>query len=156
MSYLEVGTKAPDFILQKQNGENRSLGDYAGKKLVLYFYPKDNTPGCTLEANDFKTLHSDFESLGTSIVGVSADSVKSHDGFACKYELPFDLLSDPEHSLMDALGVWQLKKNYGKEYMGIARTTYLLDEKGCVLQVWKVGKAAGHAQKVLDYLNSLS
>lgn len=156
MSYLEIGTKIPDFTLQNQKGESRSLADYAGKKLVLYFYPKDNTPGCTLEANDFKALQGEFESLGATVAGVSADSVRSHDGFACKYDLPFDLLSNPDHAYMDALGVWQLKKNYGKEYMGIVRTTYLLDENGHVLQVWKVAKVAGHAQKVLDYLKSLT
>ncbi len=152
MSYLEIGTKAPNFTLLNQNGETRSLADYAGKKLVLYFYPKDNTPGCTLEAQDFRNQHAAFAALGVTVVGVSADSVESHDGFACKYELPFDLLSDPDRALIEPYGVWQLKKNYGKEYMGIVRSTYLIDEQGIVQNVWKVAKADGHVQNVLNYL----
>lgn len=132
---LDVGDKAPAFTLASDDGEI-SLSDYEGKRVVLYFYPRDNTPGCTNEACDFRDNLAQLTELGAVVLGVSADSVKSHQNFRDKYDLNFRLLSDPEHGMMEAYGVWQLKKNYGREYMGIVRTTFVIDEAGVVRNKW--------------------
>ena len=143
------------FSLPDQNGILRSLGDYAGQWLVLYFYPKDNTSACTLEARDFTSLAGDFAAEGAVIVGISPDSVKSHSGFAAKQNLSLTLLSDPEHALLEAAGVWQKKKLYGKEHMGVVRGTALVDPQGVTRAVWSKVKAAGHAEEVLTKLREL-
>ena len=127
---LEVGTKAPDFTLQDKHGSPVSLSDFQGKKVVLYFYPKDNTPGCTREAVAFARAYEDFKSRDVVIIGISKDSVASHLKFAQKYDLPFVLLSDPEHAVIEQYGVWQEKKLYGKVSMGVVCSTYLINEEG--------------------------
>lgn len=149
---LEVGTKAPDFTLPDQNGEMRSLSDYQGKKVILYFYPKDNTPGCSKQACGFGELYPQITEKGAIVLGVSKDSVASHKKFEEKFGLPFTLLSDPELSVIEPYGVWQEKKNYGKTYMGIVRTTYLIDENGIVEKVVKSVKAAQNPQQMLEML----
>ncbi len=133
---LEVGTKAPDFCLQNQDEVEICLRDLRGKWVVLYFYPKDNTPGCTTEARDFTEHLPDFEGLDAVVLGVSADSPKTHRNFIAKHDLKITLLSDPDHEMMENYGVWRLKKNYGKEYMGIVRSTYIIDPEGKVAAVW--------------------
>lgn len=153
--YLELGTKAIDFTLPNQKGENISLSDFRGKNVVLYFYPKDNTSGCTREAQGFKEHIESFIAKNTVVIGISKDSVKSHDSFACKYELPFNILSDEELKVIEPYGIWQLKKNYGKEYMGIVRTTYIIDTNGNVAKTYKVSKVDGHVEKVLKDLENL-
>jgi peroxiredoxin Q/BCP len=150
---VKEGDKLATFSLPDQDGKIRTLKDLAGKKgLVLYFYPKDNTPGCTLEAQDFRDRLGDFEALGFNVAGVSRDSVKSHCGFAAKYGLDFPLLSDAEGVLLEAAGAWQEKKNYGRTYMGIVRSTVVVDAKGKVLKVYPKVSAKGHALKVLEHL----
>ena len=144
-----VGKKAPAFSLEDQSGKVVSSASLKGKAYVLFFYPKDNTPGCTQESCDFRDGLGNFKKAGVTVFGVSPDSVKSHSGFANKYELPFSLLSDPEKSLAQAYGVWALKKNYGKEYMGIVRSTFLIGKTGKVLQEWRGVRVAGHADAVL-------
>lgn len=145
----------PDFSLPDQEGSSRSLGDYAGKWLVVYFYPKDNTSACTLEAQTFSSLLSEFTASGASVVGVSPDSVKSHAGFQAKKDLSVTLLSDPEHALLNAAGVWQKKKLYGKEHMGVVRSTFLVDPQGIVREVWTKVKVPGHVETVLEKLREL-
>ncbi|MFT6395971.1 MAG: peroxiredoxin Q/BCP [Bradymonadia bacterium] len=137
MPILSVGDKAPAFTLATDSDGDVSLSDYAGKNVVLYFYPKDDTPGCTNEACDFRDRLEQLEGLGAVVLGVSADSVKRHANFRAKYELNFPLLSDPEKAMLEEYGAWQLKKNYGREYMGISRTTYLIDGEGVVRNVWE-------------------
>lgn len=139
---LEAGTKAPSFSLPDQNGQVHTLEEYRGKKVVLYFYPKDNTPGCTKQACNFGELYPQFQEKGAVVVGVSKDSVGSHKKFEEKYGLPFTLLSDPELSCIQAYDVWQEKKNYGKVSMGVVRTTYLIDEKGVIVKAFGKVKAA--------------
>lgn len=146
---LTVGAKAPDFSLSDDAGQTRTLADFAGKTLVLYFYPKDDTPGCTQEAKDFRDLSAQFEGQNAVIVGVSKDSVASHVKFKKKYELPFLLLSDPTGGMIEAYGVWQEKNMYGKISMGIVRTTVVVDAAGNVKQIFPKVKVAGHAEKVL-------
>ena len=133
---LEVGTKAPDFCLENQDEVEICLRDLKGKWVVLYFYPKDNTPGCTTEACDFTEQLPDFEGLNAVVLGVSADSPKTHRNFIAKHDLKITLLSDPDHEMMENYGVWRLKKNYGKEYMGIVRSTYIIDPEGKIAAVW--------------------
>lgn len=133
---MTVGEKAPEFCLQNQDEVEICLRDLAGKWIVLYFYPKDNTPGCTTEACDFTAQLPDFTSLNAMILGVSADAPKVHRGFIEKQGLGITLLSDPEHTMMEDYGVWRLKKNYGKEYMGIVRSTFIIDPEGKVAAVW--------------------
>jgi len=128
---LEIGTKAPDFTLPDQNGNMHSLSEYRGKKVILYFYPKDNTPGCTKQACGFAERFPQFTEKGAVVLGISKDSVASHKKFEEKYGLPFTLLADPELAAIQAYDVWQEKKNYGKTYMGVVRSTYLIDEKVC-------------------------
>ena len=134
---LTIGTKAPEFTLPDQNGELHSLSDYAGKKLILYFYPKDNTPGCTKQACNFGELYPLFREKGAVVVGVSKDSVASHKKFEEKFGLPFTILSDPELTAIKAYDVWQEKKNYGKISMGVVRTTYLIDETGVIVKAFE-------------------
>ncbi|MBO5458820.1 MAG: peroxiredoxin, partial [Lachnospira sp.] len=133
---LEAGMKAPDFSLPDQNGNVHTLGEYAGKKVVLYFYPKDNTPGCTKQACGFSELYPHFTEKGAVVLGVSKDSVASHKKFEEKFNLGFTLLSDTELSAIKAYDVWQEKKNYGKVSMGVVRTTYLIDENGIILKAF--------------------
>ena len=151
---LEVGTKAPDFTLQDQRGELVSLSDFLGKKVVLYFYPKDNTPGCTRQACAFGANYAGFQSLNAVVIGVSKDSVASHVKFAEKYDLPFILLSDPERKAIEAYGVWQEKKLYGKTTMGVVRTSYLIGPDGVIRQVWEKAKPDTNAQEILDALEN--
>ncbi len=144
---LEVGAKAPDFTLPDQNGVNHSLSDYAGRKVVLYFYPKDNTPGCTKQACGFSELGPQFSEKGAVVLGVSKDSVASHKKFEQNHGLGFTLLSDPQLEVIKAYGVWQEKKNYGKVSMGVVRTTYLIDENGAIIKAMgKVSAAENPAQ----------
>jgi peroxiredoxin Q/BCP len=147
-----VGEKAPDFKLQASNGEEVTLAAFKGKNVVLYFYPKDMTPGCTTEACDFREKHTSFAELNTVIVGVSPDPIDKHEKFKTKYDLPFILLSDPDHTLSDAYGVWVLKKNFGKEYMGIERSTFVISKEGIVVKEWRKVKVKGHVEEALDYI----
>ena len=150
---LEPGTKAPDFTLPDQNGELHSLSDYRGKKVILYFYPKDNTPGCTRQACGFSELRPQFEERGAVILGVSRDSVASHKRFEEKQGLSFTLLSDPELSVIQAYDVWKEKKNYGKVSMGVVRTTYLIDETGTIVKAFDKVKAAENPAQMLEELS---
>ena len=149
---LETGSKAPEFTLPDQNGEMHSLSDYKGKKVILYFYPKDNTPGCTKQACGFAERYPQFMEKGAVILGVSKDSVKSHKNFETKYSLPFPLLSDPELTVIRAYDVWQEKKNYGRVSMGVVRTTYLIDEEGNIARAFGSVKAADNPAQMLDEL----
>jgi peroxiredoxin Q/BCP len=151
----KVGETAPDFSLPSTEDRPISLADYRGKQaVVLYFYPKDDTPGCTAEACAFRDLRSMFQSHGAEILGVSTDSVRSHKKFQDKYGLTFPLLSDTDHAIADQYAVWQQKKFMGREYMGIARTTFVVDPSGTIKAVFPNVKVEGHAQKVLDALGS--
>ena len=150
---LEVGMKAPDFTLPDKRGNSVSLSDFLGKKVVLYFYPKDSTPGCTRQACAFAQNHSNFEDKNVVVIGISKDSVASHLKFAEKYELPFVLLSDPELVAIQAYGVWQEKKLYGKVSMGVVRSTYLIDEQGVIEKVMPKVKPDTNAAEILAYLN---
>lgn len=146
---LAAGDMAPEFSLENSDGVSISLRDFRGKNVVLYFYPKDNTPGCTTEACEFSANYDEFIANDTVIVGVSPDSVKSHSGFIAKQNLKHILLSDINKEVAKAYGVWQVRKNYGKEYLGIVRTTFVIDKEGKIAKVYKSVKAAGHAAKVL-------
>lgn len=150
---LDTGIKAPDFTLLDQNGEMHSLSDYAGKKVILYFYPKDSTPGCTRQACGFSELRPQFEEKGAVILGVSRDSVASHKRFEEKQGLSFTLLSDPELKVIQAYDVWKEKKNYGKVSMGVVRTTYLIDEKGMIVKAFDKVKAAENPAQMLEELS---
>ena len=147
-----VGKKAPDFNLEAGDGQMVTMADFAGKNVVLYFYPKDMTPGCTTEACDFRESHQSFAELDTIIVGVSPDPKEKHDRFIAKYDLPFLLLSDPEHTLSEAYGVWVLKKNFGKEYMGVERSTFVINKEGEVVKEWRKVKVKGHVEEALTYI----
>ncbi len=146
---MSEGEKAPDFTLQADDGKELSLSDYRGKKVVLYFYPKDGTPGCTREAVEFRDLIKEFEKQNIVILGVSKDSVKSHQKFKQKHALPFTLLSDPEGEVLDLYGVWKKKSLYGRTFMGMERTTFIIDEDGIVEKVYRKVEAKGHAQVCL-------
>ncbi len=150
---LEVGTKAPDFSLQDQNGKIHTLAEYAGKKVVLYFYPKDNTPGCTKQACGFSERYPQFMEKGAVVLGVSKDSVASHKKFEEKYNLGFTLLADPELNAIKAYDAWQEKKNYGKISMGVVRTTYLIDENGIIVKSFDKVKAAENPEQMLGELS---
>lgn len=152
---LKVGDKAPAFSGPTDGGGNISLKDIKGKKVVLYFYPKDMTPGCTTEAEGFRDALAKFRKAGVEIVGVSKDSVKRHDNFKAKYDLPFALLSDEDGTVCQAYGVWQKKMNYGREYMGIVRSTFLIDEKGKIAQIWDKVRVKGHVDEVLEAAQAL-
>ncbi|MBE0642937.1 MAG: thioredoxin-dependent thiol peroxidase [Bacteroidetes bacterium] len=146
---LETGKKAPAFSLPSVSGRKVALKDFAGKKVVLYFYPKDNTPGCTQEACDFRDNFARVQAAGAVVLGISADSLVSHEKFRDKFELPFDLLTDESHEMMEKYGVWKEKKNYGRTYMGIERTTVLIDGQGVVRHIWPKVKVKGHVDAVL-------
>lgn len=150
---LEAGSKAPEFTLPDKDGNLVSLGDFAGKKVVLYFYPRDNTPGCTRQACAFAAAWEEFEKRGAVVIGVSKDSGASHQKFAEKHGLPFLLLSDPELQAIQAYGVWQEKKNYGKVSMGVVRSTFLIDENGVIEKVMPKVKPDTNAAEVLAYLD---
>ena len=152
MYMLTVGTKAPDFTLNDQNGAEVRLADFLGKKVVLYFYPKDNTPGCTRQACAFAGSYAAFKEQDVAVIGVSKDSVASHVKFAQKYELPFILLADPELQAIQAYDVWQEKKLYGKVSMGVVRSTYIIDEQGMIEKVMPKVKPDTNAAEILEYL----
>ncbi|WP_417247754.1 thioredoxin-dependent thiol peroxidase [Celeribacter sp.] len=147
---LDVGTPAPDFTLPRDGGEDVTLSDLRGQKVVLYFYPKDNTPGCTTEALEFTALATEFAAEGVRVFGISKDSVKKHDNFCAKHDLAVPLLSDAEGDVCERYGVWAEKKMYGKTFWGIVRATYLIDEEGTISHVWPKVKPAGHAADVLE------
>lgn len=149
---LEIGIKAPEFTLPDKSGKQVSLSDYKGKKVVLYFYPKDNTPGCTRQACAFADLYNEFCEKGAEIIGISRDSAASHEKFAEKYNLPFTLLSDAEHSVAEIYGVWQERKLYGKVSMGVVRTTFIIDENGNISRIMKKVKPDTNAGDVLAEL----
>ena len=149
---LEVGMKAPDFTLLDKEGTAVRLSDYLGKKVVLYFYPKDNTPGCTRQACAFAAAYEGFKEKNVAVIGISKDSAASHLKFAQKYDLPFVLLSDPNLDAIQTYGVWQEKKLYGKVSMGVVRTTYIIDEQGCVEKIMPKVKPDTNAAEILAYL----
>ena len=151
---LEVGMKAPDFTLNDKDGNAVSLSDFSGKKVVLYFYPRDNTPGCTRQACAFAGAYAGFRDLNAAVIGISKDSVASHLKFAQKYDLPFVLLSDPELAAIQAYGVWQEKKNYGKVSMGVVRSTFIIDENGMIEKVMPRVKPDTNAAEILEYLQN--
>ncbi len=152
----EIGEKAPQFCLPNQDNEEVCLRDLAGSWVVLYFYPKDNTPGCTTEALDFTAHLDEFEALGATVLGVSPDSVKKHQNFITKKELRVTLLADEEKKVCQAYGVWQLKKNYGREYMGVVRSTFLIDPDGIIRAKWEKVRVKGHVEAVLEKLRELT
>lgn len=149
---LETGIKAPEFTLKNQDGEEVSLKDFRGKKVILYFYPKDNTPGCTTQACSFGDRYPQIQEKGAVVLGVSKDSVASHKKFAEKYHLPFTLLADPELEVIQACDVWQEKNMYGKKVMGVVRSTYLIDEEGIIRQAFTKVKAGENAEQMLGTL----
>jgi peroxiredoxin Q/BCP len=155
MPTLPQGSPAPDFDLPTDGGGRISLADLRGRKVVLYFYPKDNTAGCTLEAIDFSAQAAAFEAAGATVIGVSADSVKSHDRFKQKHDLAIRLASDEDKTMLDAYGVWAEKQMYGRAFMGIVRTTYLIDANGTIARVWDKVKVKGHVDDVLAAVRSL-
>ncbi|RFU63011.1 thioredoxin-dependent thiol peroxidase [Peribacillus glennii] len=150
-----VGEKAPDFTLSGANGETVKLEEFKGNYIVLYFYPKDMTPGCTTEACDFRDQHEKFQELDAVIVGVSPDPAERHAKFIEKHGLPFMLLADVEHEAAEKYGVWKLKKTFGKEYMGIERSTFLIDKEGVLMKEWRNVKVKGHVKEALEYLKGL-
>ncbi len=149
---LQTGTKAPEFSLPDQDGKLHTLSEYRGRKVILYFYPRDNTPGCTKQAYGFSELYPQFEEKGAVVLGVSRDSVASHKKFQEKYNLGFTLLSDPDLTCIQAYDVWQEKKNYGKVSMGVVRTTYLIDEEGVIKKAFGKVKAAENPAQMLEEL----
>ncbi len=149
---MKVGDKAVDFTLCDQNGKSYSLSDFAGQKVVLYFYPKDNTPGCTRQACAFGALFAEFQKLNVAVIGISKDGIESHRKFAEKYNLPFILLADPELQAIQAYGVWQEKKLYGKVSMGVVRTTFIINENGIIDAVMPKVKPDTNAEEVLAFL----
>lgn len=149
---LETGMKAPDFSLLDKEGNTLRLSDFQGKKVVLYFYPKDNTPGCTRQACAFAASYEQFKARDIVVIGISKDSVASHQKFAQKYDLPFILLSDPQLQAIQAYGVWQEKKLYGKVSMGVVRTTYIIDEQGIIEKVMPKVKPGTNATEILSFL----
>jgi len=152
---VDIGDKAPDFRLPTDGGGELGLADLKGKTVVLYFYPKDSTPGCTTEAQDFRDRLGEFETAGAAVVGASKDSIKRHDNFKAKHDFTFPLLSDENGSLCEDYGVWKQKKLYGREFMGIERTTFLIDGTGVIRNVWRKVKVKGHADAVLEAVKAL-
>lgn len=144
-----------DFEIAATSGKTIKLSDMRGKKVLVYFYPKDDTPGCTVEGTDFSRLHAEFQALNCEIFGVSRDSLSSHEKFKAKFNFPFELLSDTDETLCKQFGVMKLKNMYGKEVMGVERSTFLFDEAGQLVQAWRGVKSADHAQTVLDFLKTL-
>lgn len=155
MSEVAIGKKVPNFTIASTGEQNISLKDYAGKNVVIYFYPKDNTPGCTTEGQNFRDAHAKFKRSNTVILGVSRDSVRTHENFKAKHEFPFDLLSDKEEELCNLFDVIKEKKLYGKVHMGIERSTFLIDQKGVLKQEWRKVKVAGHVDEVLAAVKEL-
>jgi thioredoxin-dependent peroxiredoxin len=149
---VEIGQEAPNFELQANNGEQVTLSKFRDTNVVLYFYPKDMTPGCTTEACDFRDQIKQFNEVNAVILGVSPDPIDRHQKFIEKYGLPFLLLADTEHLLAEAFGVWKLKKNFGKEYMGIERSTFILDKDGKLVKEWRKVKVKGHVEEALTYI----
>ncbi|MBE7683893.1 MULTISPECIES: thioredoxin-dependent thiol peroxidase [Paenibacillus] len=152
---LTEGSLAPDFELPSSTGETVKLSDYRGQRVLIYFYPKDMTSSCTQQACDFRDRHEEFKGLNTVILGISTDPMSRHDKFIAKYGLPFTLLSDEEHQVAEQYGVWQLKKLYGKEYMGIVRSTFLIDEEGKLVKEWSKVRVKGHIESALETVKSL-
>lgn len=152
---MKLGDKIPSFTLPATSETQVTDQDFLKKYTVLYFYPKDSTPGCTTEGKDFSALHNEFESLNTQIFGVSMDSMKRHENFKAKQEFRFELISDPEAELCEIFGVYQLKKNFGKEYMGIVRSTFIIDPEGRLVKEWTKVKVKGHAEEVLTAIKEL-
>jgi len=150
MIELKEGDLAPDFKGNNQNGEELALSDFKGKKLVLYFYPKDDTPGCTKEACNLRDNYEDLQNQGYDVIGVSTDSANSHEKFARKYELPFHLIEDPDKEIVNKYGVYGEKNNYGKKSMGIKRTTFVIDEQGKIEQIFKKVKTEEHAAQIME------
>ena len=155
MSEIAIGTPAPDFTLPRDGGGTVSLSDFAGKPVVVYFYPKDDTSGCTTEAIDFTSLADAFSEAGATVIGISPDSVAKHDKFIKKHDLKLVLLADEAQAAANAYGVWKEKSMYGKKYMGIERSTFLIGADGKVAQVWPKVKVAGHAEEVLEAVKAL-
>jgi thioredoxin-dependent peroxiredoxin len=151
---VEEGMQAPDFTLPSDEGVDVTLSDLRGKKVVLYFYPKDDTPGCTIQACDFRDAAPSFEGVDAAVLGVSADSVESHERFRAKYDLNFPLLADEEHEVAEAYGVWKEKSMYGRKFMGIERSTFLIDEDGKVERIWRRVKPKGHAEMLAELLGA--
>ncbi|CAM3714296.1 thioredoxin-dependent thiol peroxidase [Erysipelothrix urinaevulpis] len=149
---LKIGQKAPNFTLKNQDGEDRSLTDYLGKKVVLYFYPKDNTPGCTSQACSFRDYNQEIKELGAVVLGISKDSVQSHQRFAEKQALSFDILSDETMEVIQAYGVWKEKTMFGKTAMGVQRATYIIDEHGNIEKIYEKAKAKHNAGEIVEYL----
>ncbi|PAE41056.1 thioredoxin-dependent thiol peroxidase [Bacillus sp. 7884-1] len=149
---IELGKQAPDFELLASNGEKVKLSDLKGENVVLYFYPKDMTPGCTTQACDFRDLHNDFAQLNCTIIGISPDPIGKHEKFIEKYNLPFLLLFDEDHHVSELYEVWKLKKNFGKEYMGIERSTFVIDKEGKLAKEWRKVKVKGHVEEALQYV----
>ncbi|WP_035344406.1 thioredoxin-dependent thiol peroxidase [Alkalihalobacillus hemicellulosilyticus] len=149
---VEIGQAAPTFTLEDVSGERVSLEDFRGKQVVLYFYPKDMTPGCTTQACDFRDHMEDFSALNTVIIGVSPDPVSRHEKFKDKYNLPFYLLADEDHQVSELYGVWKLKKNFGKEYMGIERSTFIIDKEGKLIKEWRKVRVKNHVEEALTYI----
>lgn len=156
MTMLEAGSKAPDFSLQNQRGETVRLSDFLGKPVVLYFYPKDDTPGCTKEACAFRDQFPAFGELDAAVFGLSPDDVDSHVAFAKKYALPFDLLADADHKVASAFGAWGMKNLYGREFEGIIRSTFIVGPDGVIAKVFPRVRVDGHAEKVIDAVKALS
>ena len=149
---VELGNQAPDFELLASNGEKIKLSDFKGKNVVLYFYPKDMSPGCTTQACDFRDFHQNFAELDCIIIGISPDPIEKHEKFIDKYNLPFLLLFDEDHRVSDLYEVWKLKKNFGKEYMGIERSTFVIDKEGKIAKEWRKVKVKGHVEEALLYV----
>lgn len=149
---VEIGMQVPNFELETNNGETVNLSKFRGTNVVIYFYPKDMTPGCTTEACDFRDQIQQFTEVNAVILGVSPDPVDRHQKFVEKYGLPFLLLADTEHLLAEAFGVWKLKKNFGKEYMGIERSTFIIDKEGKLVKEWRKVKVKGHVEEALSYI----
>lgn len=152
MTQFAVGDIVPDFTLPASTGEEITLSSFRGRKVVLYFYPKDNTPACTQEACDFRDALPQIEAKGAVVLGISPDELKSHGKFAEKYSLPFPLLSDKDHHVSELYGVWQLKKMYGREFWGVVRSTFLIDEEGRLIKEWRKLRVAGHTGDVVSVL----
>ncbi len=154
-TFLNVGDKAPEFLLEDPKSEKRGLESYGDGWKIVYFYPKDNTPGCTTEAIDFTQNLDEIKSLGAEVVGISPDDVAKHNKFIDKHSLKIELLSDPEKGMLEDYGVWQLKKMCGREYMGVVRTTYLVDPAGTIQYVWAKVRVKGHVDNVIEKLKEL-
>ncbi|MGW8958458.1 thioredoxin-dependent thiol peroxidase [Paenibacillus sp. NPDC055715] len=154
-TFTVIGQPAPDFELPGSEGKTVKLSDYRGSRALLYFYPKDLTSSCSTQACDFRDKHTEFEGLNTVILGVSPDPLKQHDKFIAKYGLPFQLLADEEHQVAEAYGVWQQKQMYGKQYMGIVRSTFLIDENGILIHEWRGLRVRGHIDNALEYVREL-